>query len=458
MPEPRRGLTHSMQATILQTTRRLHTHPELAKLFQNCFPNTFQTTLEDLQDGRTFVVTGDIPAMWLRDSSAQVSPYVHLCAQDPVLAKLVAGVVRQQAHLISIDPYANAFNREEGHEYSFDLPQPDPWVWERKFELDSLCFPVWLAWRYVQATGDASALGDLRPMLNTILDTMETEQHHNERSDYTFQRPTEYCVLPSDTLPNEGRGAVCAPCGLVWSGFRPSDDACVYPYLIPANMFAVVALRHAADLARNVYGDERLATRAKTLESGIEEGLRQHAVVVHPEYGPIYTYETDGLGNHLLMDDANVPSLLSLPYLGYCRPDDELYLNTRRFVLSRQNPHYHEGSYAAGISSPHTPGRRVWPISLCIQALTVQQTAEGRKEAAELLQVLSQTTDGTSMMHESFDPENPAAFSRPWFAWANSLLAETVLHFLAQQSQMSGEETEILKGAAQKSKQPANAG
>lgn len=435
MPAPRRRLTPSMHATLLRVTEQLRARPELASVFEMCFPNTFQTTLEALPEGRTFVVTGDIPAMWLRDSAAQVSPYIHLCAHDAELAELVAGVVRQQAHLISIDPYANAFNRDRGHEYSFDLPTPGPWVWERKFELDSLCFPIWLAWKYLKATGDASALGDLRPMLNTILDVMETEQRHDECSAYTFQRPEEYCVLPSDTLPNGGQGAACEPCGLIWSGFRPSDDACVYPYLIPANMFAVVALRCAADLARTLYADELLAGSAETLERGIEEGLRRHAVVVHPDFGPIYAYETDGMGHHLLMDDANVPSLLSLPYLGYCRPDDELYLNTRRFILSSQNPHYHTGRYAAGIGSPHTPGRRVWPIALCMQALTVQHTAAGRAEAAALLDILAATTDGTLVMHESFDPEHPAEFSRPWFAWANSLLAETVLHVLEQQNQ-----------------------
>jgi len=432
MPSPRRGLTPGVQATLSEVAALLKDRPQLAALFAGCFPNTLQTTLEELDGGRTFVFTGDIPAMWLRDSAAQVSPYVHLCAHDAELRGLVAGVIRQQAHLLSVDAYANAFNLQPGHEYSFDVPPPGPWVWERKFELDSLLFPVWLTWRFWKATGDAAVLGDLRPMFRTILDVMQTEQRHATRSRYLFERPAEYCVLPSDTLPRGGRGAECAPTGMVWSGFRPSDDACTYPYLVPANMFAVVVLRHMAELARELYGDEALAMLAARLEIEIEAGIREFAVIEHPEFGQMYAYETDGLGRHLLMDDANVPSLLSLPYFGYCPADDPVYLNTRRFILSEANPHFHRGEFAAGVGSPHTPGRRIWPIALCMQALTAEQTEAGRAEAEALLRTLAETTADTYLMHESFDPNDPAAYSRPWFAWANSLLAETVLRSLGR--------------------------
>ncbi|WP_229670774.1 glycoside hydrolase family 125 protein [Deinococcus aquiradiocola] len=428
MPDARRALTPAMHATVARVRTALPHDPQLAQVFERCYPNTFQTTLEDLGDGRTFVVTGDIPAMWLRDSAAQVSPYLPLCAHDAEVRALVAGVIRQQAHLVLKDPYANAFNRHPGSEYSFDRPAPGPEVWERKFELDSLCAPVLLAWRYWRETGDADPLSALRPALDVILDVMTAEQDHAARSAYTFERPAEYCVLPTDTLPDAGRGAPCAVTGLIWSGFRPSDDACTYPYLIPANAMAVVALRRAADLARAVYGDPQLARRAAELAGSVQAGLEAHGTVEHPEFGRIWAYETDGLGHHVLMDDANVPSLLSLPYLGYCSPNDPLYLNTRNFVLSASNPHRHAGAHAAGVGSPHTPGRRVWPIALCMQALTAQPDDAGRAETWDLLRVLAGTTAGTDLMHESFDPDAPDVYSRPWFAWANSLLAETVLH------------------------------
>ncbi|ULH17072.1 glycoside hydrolase family 125 protein (plasmid) [Deinococcus sp. KNUC1210] len=442
MPAAKRPLTPAVQATLDRVTAQLQARdrPALATLFRQAFPNTIQTTLEALPDDRTFVYTGDIPAMWLRDSAAQVSPYVPLCREDPELRALIAGVIRQQAHLIALDPYANAFNLtprdETDAEYSFDQPPPGPWVWERKFELDSLCAPLLLAWNFWRATGDADALGDLRPMIGTVLSVMETEQDHAGSSRYRFERPAEYCVLPSDTLPRNGQGAECAPTGLIWSGFRPSDDACTYPYLVPANIMAVMALRRTAGLALELYGDSALAHRATSLEQQIEAGLETHAVVQHEEYGEVWAYEVDGLGNALLMDDANVPSLLSLPYLGYCRADDERYLNTRRLLLSAANPSYYRGTYAAGIGSPHTPGRRVWPISLCIEALTAGlDTAAGRAHAWELLETLAATTAGTYLMHESFDPDQPATFTRPWFAWANSLLAETVLTVLATEEE-----------------------
>ena len=429
MPAPRQPLTSQQTELIARVQSRLSGQPDLAALFAQCYPNTWQTTLDHLPGGRVFVQTGDIPAMWLRDSAAQVSPYLPLCATDPEVREVVAGVIRQHAHLLEVDPYANAYNREPGAEYQFDRPAPGPWVWERKFELDSLCFPLWLAWRFWQVTGDVPL--DLRPTVEAVLDVLHAEQDHDARSAYTFERPTEYCVLPTDTLVRGGRGPEHRPTGMVWSGFRPSDDACTYPYLVPANAFAAAALDGVAALVGTAYGDHDLARRCAALGGEIRRGIETHGVTEHPVHGRVYAYETDGLGHHLFMDDANVPSLLSLPYLGYCGPTDPTYLNTRRLILSGENPHYHAGTHAAGISSPHTPGRRVWPIALCMQALTADAlTPEGRAEIHALLGTLAATTAGTGLMHESFNPDDPAEFSRPWFAWANSLLAETVLTHL----------------------------
>ncbi|THF85277.1 glycoside hydrolase family 125 protein [Deinococcus sp. KSM4-11] len=416
MPYP---AVHRLMA---QMQRELQDRPQLAQTFANCFPNTLDTTVKLLDDGTSFVFTGDIPAMWLRDSSAQVSHYLPLARHDPDLRRLISGLIRRQAMYLAIDPYANAFNAQpDGSGHGADQPPQGPWVWERKFELDSLCYPVSLLFRYWRATDDRDVFTpEVVQMLHTVLDVMGTEQRH-ETSAYRFERPDPW--LPSDTLSHGGRGAPVAYTGMVWSGFRPSDDACTYGYLIPANMFAVVVLGQLAELARDVLNDPALAGRAEKMQAEIERGIQTYGVVEHPTHGRMYAYETDGLGHHVLMDDANVPSLLSVPYLGYRPADDPTYLNTRRFVLSSDNPYYFQGLHAAGVGSPHTPGGLIWPIALAMQGLTSTDPDERHR----LLDMLERTTAGTAYMHESFHPDDPATFTRPWFAWANSLFAEFVV-------------------------------
>ncbi|GHO49013.1 glycoside hydrolase family 125 protein [Ktedonospora formicarum] len=398
----------------------------LHEMFTQCYPNTLTTTVELLEDGTTFVVTGDIPAMWLRDSSAQVNPYIHLAKEDQALQRMLRGLIQRQAQYILLDPYANAFNREpNGQGHKGDQPPAGLWVWERKFELDSLCYPIKLCYRYWQHTGDMSIFNEsVHTMLRKVVEIMRIEQHHDTRSSYTFERPDP--LLPSDTLPRKGRGTPTPYTGMVWSGFRPSDDACKYGYLIPANMFAVVVLGYASEIARIQYQDESLAQEAEALCQEIESAIETYGIVEHPRYGRIYAYETDGYGNYNLMDDANVPSLLSIPYLGYRPMDDALYQNTRRFVLSSDNPYYYEGKYAYGIGSPHTPNGYIWPIALSMSGLTTTDPTEQQKIAA----LLVNTTANTGYMHESFHPDDPQHFTRPWFAWANSLFGEFVQSFV----------------------------
>ncbi|MFC4453986.1 glycoside hydrolase family 125 protein [Deinococcus sonorensis] len=416
-------ISPAVSQLVAEMRHALRDRPRLAETFARCFPNTLDTTVRRMDDGTAFVFTGDIPAMWLRDSTAQVSPYLPLAAHDEALRQLIVGLIRRQAMYIRIDPYANAFNAApDGSGHAGDLPPKGDWVWERKFELDSLCAPVSLLFRYWKVTGDLQVFTeDVRAMLRTVVGVMRVEQRH-ETSPYTFERPGPH--PPSDTLSHGGRGSPVAYTGMVWSGFRPSDDACAYGYLIPANMFAVVILGQLAELARDVLDDAALSTEALALRDEIERGIQAHGIVEHPEHGPIYAYETDGLGRHLLMDDANVPSLLSIPYLGYRDAADPLYMNTRRFVLSHDNPSFARGRYAAGIGSPHTPPGMVWPIALAMQGLT--STSDEERE--RLLDMLVATTAGTAYMHESFDPDDPDVFTREWFAWANSLFAEFVLH------------------------------
>ncbi len=420
----------SVYEAINRLESKLAAWPELKETFRRCYSNTLETTVELLEDGTTFVITGDIPAMWLRDSSAQMLPYVQYAKEDETIRRAIAGLIRRQAMYILIDPYANAFNREpNGKGHPEDRTAMLPWVWERKFELDSLCYPVQLLNAYYKVTRDRSLFDSIiYDMLHVIVNTMQTEQRHDEKSAYTFERDSQKCVLPTDTLPFDGKGTPTNYTGMVWSGFRPSDDACTFGYLIPANMFAVVILDHIARFARDMYHDQALATQALTLQAEIEFGIQTYSIVAHPRYGRIYAYETDGYGNTALMDDSNVPSLLSIPYLGYHDAHDPIYQNTRAFVLSHDNPYYYSGQYAAGIGSPHTPAGYIWPMSLVIQGLTATDPGEQKR----VLDMLLATTSGTNLMHESFDPNAPANYTRPWFAWANSLFGDLICQWAAR--------------------------
>lgn len=415
-------LLPNLQPLINEVCDRMAEQPKLAELFRRCYPNTFATTMRPAADGTTFVVTGDIPAMWLRDSTAQVRPYLLSAAHDSQVAALLAGVVRRQMCSILLDPYANAFNETANDAgYQDDLTDTHPAVWERKYEVDSLCYPLQLAYLLWQATGDANHLdADYRLAVRIILRLWTCEQQHITASPYQFQRLN---CPPSDTLPNDGEGSPVAFTGMTWSGFRPSDDACTYGYLVPSNMFAVVVLGYAATIARDVHHDEATAADAEALAATIERGIREHAIVDHPDFGPIYAYETDGMGHYVLMDDANIPSLLSLPYLGYCSEDDPIYRNTRAFVLSSANPYFYKGRAAQGIGSPHTPDQHIWPLALAMQGLTAANQAE--REA--MLVLLAHTDANTGLMHESFHADDPHVFTRPWFGWANALFSELVL-------------------------------
>ena len=402
---------------IEQVKPALEAKPGLWEMFRQCFMNTIETTVQQ-SCGDTFVITGDIPAMWLRDSTAQVLHYLRFADQKEV-AEMIEGLISRQADCIHRDPYANAFNREPSDFKPYnDSPRPSDWVWERKYEIDSLCYPLWLADKYWRKTGNTGFLTEkFGKMIRTIVDVFKTEQDH-DHSEYRFLRSD---CPPSDTLSREGRGAEVRPTGMTWCGFRPSDDACMYGYLVPSNLFAARVMKAAENFAC-MLGDEALAKDAGTLGNQIAEGVEKYAVVEHPEFGRVYAYEVDGLGNANLMDDANVPSLLSLPYLEVCGTDDPVYRNTRALVLSKENPYYYQGEYARGIGSPHTPAGYIWPIALCVQAMT----SEDVNEIAGILRMLMNTHAGTGFMHESFDPDAPERFTRDWFAWANSMFGELI--------------------------------
>lgn len=403
---------------------QLEAYPHLWDMFRRCFLNTVETTVQQTP-GDTFVITGDIPAMWLRDSTAQVLHYLRFAHLEEV-ADMIEGLLQRQADCILRDPYANSFNREEisGSPHNRDLPKVSGWVWERKYEIDSLCYPLWLAEKFYNKTGRTAFLNEtFAEALRAILTVFRTEQNRAE-SPYYFIRTD---CPPSDTLTREGRGEPVAVTGMTWSGFRPSDDACKYGYLIPSNLFAVRALKAAEKLSR-LAGWDDLAGESAAMGAEIEAGVRKYGMVDHPRFGRMYAYEVDGLGNANLMDDANVPSLLALPYLEVCGTQDPIYRNTRAFVLSQENPYYYEGTFAKGIGSPHTPAGYIWPIALCVQAMTSTDVSE----IAGILKTLMNTHGGTFFMHESFDPNAPEQFTRDWFAWANSMFGELVYRLYEQ--------------------------
>ncbi|KWX69934.1 glycoside hydrolase family 125 protein [Paenibacillus jilunlii] len=411
-----------MQRLSARVRERLPGRPKLADMFEQCLSNTWNTTIKRNMDGTTFVITGDIPAMWLRDSAAQVRPFLILAAEDEEIADMIEGLVKHQFACIELDPYANAFNQEaNGQGHQKDLTDMNPWIWERKYEIDSLCYPIQLSYLLWKNTGritqfDAAFVTGVWRIIGLWI----TEQNHERDSAYTFQRTN----CPStDTLVRNGKGSLTSFTGMTWSGFRPSDDACEYGYLIPANMFAVVVLRYVCEIAGEVLKNPELAAAAQRLLEQIEAGIGQYGLVDHPEYGTIYAYETDGLGGVNLMDDANVPSLLSSPYLGYTSADDPIYMNTRRFILSTSNPYYYSGAAAAGVGSPHTPSRYIWPIALAVQGMT----SGNADERQSMLDLLEHSDAGTGYMHEAFHADRPGEYTRPWFSWANMMFCELVL-------------------------------
>ena len=425
--EERLFCSEVIESKIREVKALLRDFPYLAWLFENCFPNTLDTTVHyRLLDGEddTFVYTGDIHAMWLRDSGAQVWPYVPFANKDEKLKALIRGVILRQMKCINIDPYANAFNDgPTGSEWASDLTDMKPELHERKYEIDSLCYPIRLAYAYWKATGDDSIFNEewYRAM-QAILRTFREQQRKNGHGPYRFMRRTERAT---DTTQNDGYGHPVKPVGLIASMFRPSDDACIYPFLIPSNFFAVSALRKMAEMT-TFTGKKQLAKEASTLADEVEQALQTYAVCNHPKYGKIYAYEVDGFGNQLLMDDANVPSLLSLPYIADISADDPVYQNTRRFVLSTDNPYYFEGKAGKGIGGPHIGPDYIWPMSIMMRAMT----STDKSEIKECLTMLQQTDGGTGFMHESFHKDDAKKFTRHWFAWANSLFGELILKVL----------------------------
>lgn len=424
MPADRKFVSLAVEAKI-KAVKAAIKDPELAWLFENCYPNTLDTTVNYSEiDGKpdTFVITGDINAMWMRDSSAQVWPYLPLINEDAKLKKLILGVINRQAKCINIDPYANAFNMgPTGSEWDSDNTTMKPELHERKFEIDSLCYPVRLAYHYWKTSGDASFFDEQwQKAAKLIVQTFKEQQRKNGPGPYHFQRKTE---VSSDTAPLGGYGNPVKPVGLICSIFRPSDDSTIYPFLVPSNYFAVVSLNQMAEIFRVIGANKTMADECVDLADEVYSALAQYAVAQHPVYGKVFAYEVDGFGNQLFMDDANVPSLLAMPYLNPMLLNDPVYQNTRRMVLSESNPYFFKGKVAEGIGGPHVGLNYIWPMGIIIRAITSTDKAE----IIKCIKWLKISNAGTGFMHESFNKDDEKDYTRKWFAWANTLFGELVI-------------------------------
>lgn len=422
----KRNFTSAAVEKTIKRVKAKITDPKIAWMFENCFPNTLDTTVKfAMKSGKpdTFVITGDIDAMWLRDSTAQVWPYLPLTKSDDKLKQMIAGVINRQTECIIIDPYANAFNPHpipDGHWMS-DVTDMKPMLHERKWEIDSLCYPIRLAYNYWKTTGDTSVFdADWKKAMALVVKTFKEQQRKDGPGPYMFLRVTDRQL---DTLNNVGYGNPVNPVGLIVSSFRPSDDATTFGFLVPSNFFAVTSLRQLAEISEKVTGDTTFADECKALAREVEDALQKYAIVEHPKYGKVYAFEVDGFGNAYFMDDANIPSLLAMPYLDSVDLNDAIYQNTRKLVLSQDNPYFFKGTAGEGIGGPHIGYDMIWPMSIIMRA----KTSQSDDEIKHCLRMLRDTDNNLGFMHESFHKDDPSKFTRSWFAWVNTLFGELIV-------------------------------
>ncbi len=425
VPASERKFTSPAVEKLIAEVKKNIGNKEIAWLFENCFPNTLDTTVDfEIINGKpdTFVITGDIDAMWLRDSSAQVWPYLPLMKADKNLQELIKGVINRQVKCILKDPYANAFYKDETKisEWKDDKTEMKPGIHERKWEIDSLCYPIRLAYGYWKETGDTSLFDeDWKAAMRLIVKTFKEQQRLENNGPYKFERTTSWAT---DGVPLGGYGYPTNKNGLIHAMFRPSDDATVFPYNVPGNYFAVVSLARLIEMkAISKFSDEENST-IQEIATRISNALNTVCVMNHSVFGEIYAYEINGFGSFNLMDDANIPSLLSMPYLFESEEEDRIYKNTRELVLSRNNPFFFKGKAAEGIGGPHVGMDYIWPMSIIMRGLT----STDEKEIKTCLDMLQKTHAGTGFMHESFHKDDPSKFTRKWFAWANTLFGEFV--------------------------------
>jgi uncharacterized protein len=426
IPESQRNFKSPSVEAMIQEVKKNIKNQEMAWLFENCFPNTLDTTVDfEMMNNKpdTYVITGDIDAMWLRDSTAQVTPYLSLVKKDAELQKLISGVINRQVKNILKDPYANAFYKDANKisEWKDDVTDMKPGIHERKWEIDSLCYPIRLSYLYWKETKDTTPFdAQWKEAIALIVKTFKEQQRKKSKGEYKFERRTTWAT---DGVPLGGYGYPAKANGMIFSMFRPSDDATIFPLFVPANLFAAVSLQQASEMLNAIQKDTVLAKECSDLANEVRTATLKHGIINHPEFGKMFAYEINGYGSYNLMDDANVPSLLALPYLGAIAASDPVYQNTRKFVLSENNPFYFKGKVGEGIGGPHAGVDMIWHLSIIMRGLTSQND----QEIKYCLNLLQKSHGNTGFMHESFHKDDATQFSRKWFAWANTLFGEFIL-------------------------------
>ena len=423
-PSQRKFNSTAVEAYLAQIVPKLK-DPDIARIFTACMPNTLDTTVQKASANDSFIITGDIDAMWLRDSTNQVLPYLRFLNEDPALRDMIRGVVLRQLRSVALDPYANSFNigpNGNGHQDDKRVPPMTPAVFEGKYEVDSLAAALRLTFLYWNITQDASIFDDtffsaVYKILEVVEVQMLSTKEQNGTYPYQFSRPEEgdqYPRAPADHT------------NMVRSAFRPSDDQTTYDFLVPSSAMMAKELERLAIMTATIPGPRPAAitNKAKLLGAVIRGAVEANGTVeLAGGTGRRYVFEVDGFKNNNDMDDANVPSLLAMPYYGYCDVNSPNYVATRATILSSQNPWYFEGTAAKGIGSPHTGSNNIWPMAIIIQGLTSTSDAE----ILQCLEYLKTTTAGTDFMHESFNKDDASQFTRSWFAWANTLFGEFIM-------------------------------
>lgn len=433
-PPACRTFNSSAAEAEIARVKPLIADPDLARIFENTFPNTLDTAIKwqgvaanNTEEELCFVITGDIDAMWLRDSANQLQAYRTLVhSRDDDLAAVLRGAINLQARYIVLAPYCNAFQappeaggtRAMGSSGSTVSPPIDKSVVSTcNFELDSFAAFLQLSSDYLAATGDLAFFGRfqwvyaVQSLLHTARAmTAPTYDEDGKRlpPPYTYNSRT---TTMTATLNNVGTGNPVAYTGMVRSPFRPSDDAAVFEFLVPANMMFSRYLNDTAGIMGDL-GEDALAAEMREMATGIRDGIEEHAVVEGPDGKKMYAYEVDGFGGRNLMDDANIPSLLSAPFIGYldAAAGHEVYANTRGFVLSGRNPWYCRGPAISGVGSPHIKPGHAWPMASIVQAMTTDDDAEIEGVLGELVS----STAGLGLMHESVNSYDATDWTREW--------------------------------------------
>ena len=429
-PEKRKFVSTAVEKEIVRVTR-LIADPEVSWIFESCYPNTLDTTVNFTKlNGKpdTFIITGDINAMWLRDSSAQVQAYLPLCKDDPHLAEMVAGVIHRQAACIQIDPYANAFQKDASRPSwrGSDITEHHNGVAERKWELDSLCYPIRLAYQYWKVTGDAATFdADWWKAMHLAEATMRDQQRKKDQGQYSFIRGR----APAG---QDGHGAPIKPTGMICSAFRQSDDPTTYLFNIPEYLFAITALGQLAEMADAIAPGDNFGAECRALAAEVQTGVQDYGIVDDPKWGKMYVFECDGLGHTLLTEDPGIPGLVSIPYLTPSLTGDPVVLASRRFAFSSDDPYWCRGTAAEGTCSPHSGKNKIWPLGIIMRAMT--STDNG--EITRCLAMLKTSSAGTGFMHEAFEKDDPTKFSRKWFAWVNNLYGVMILKVLKERPEL----------------------